>query len=217
MPKAKTAKSEKVKEVTETVKKAEKSPVKKAAKAQPAGSCELYTKFKTEILPKLKEELKAKNVMSLPKVQKVSINIGIGSYITKHGKDFEYIVENVRKISGQKPIVTKAKKAISNFKLRENAPVGITVIIRGKRMYDFLNKLINIVFPRVRDFRGLSPKSFDGQGNYSIGFKEHTVFPEISPDDVMKLHGIEINITTSATNNEQGMILLTAMGFPFRK
>lgn len=210
MPKAKTVKSEKVKEVA-------KSPAKKAAKAQPAGGCELLTKFNTEILPKLKEELKAKNVMSLPKVQKVSINIGIGSYVTKHGKDFEHIVENVRKISGQKPIITKAKKAISNFKLRENAPVGITVIIRGKRMYDFLNKLINIVFPRVRDFRGLSPKSFDGQGNYSIGFKEHTVFPEISPDDVMKLHGIEINITTSAKNNEQGMALLTAMGFPFRK
>lgn len=209
MPKAKTAKSEKT---TEKV----KAKAKKPAKAAPSGS-EFYVKFKDEILPKLKEELKAKNVMALPKVQKITINIGIGSYVTKHGKDFEYIVENVKNITGQKPIITKAKKAISNFKLRENAPVGITTIIRGKRMYDFLNKLVNIVFPRVRDFRGLSPKSFDGKGNYSIGFKEHTVFPEISPDDVMKLHGIEINITTSAKNDEQGRALLTAMGFPFRK
>lgn len=205
MPKAQIAKSGKL-----------KKPAKKAIKAL-TQETEFYAKFQNEILPKLKEELKAKNVMALPRVQKITINIGIGSFITKHGKDFEYIVENVKKITGQKPIITKAKKAISNFKLRENAPVGITTIIRGKRMYDFLNKLVNIVFPRVRDFRGLSPKSFDGQGNYSIGFKEHTVFPEISPDDVMKLHGIEVNITTSAKNDDQGRALLTTMGFPFKK
>lgn len=216
MPKAKATKPVKTQKTIETAEPVKK-PAKKTAKTASAKGSELLAKFNNEILPKLKEELKAKNVMSLPKIQKISINIGIGSYITKHGKDFEHIVENTKKITGQKPVITKAKKAISNFKLRENAPVGIIVTLRGKRMYDFLNKLINIVFPRVRDFRGLSPKSFDGQGNYSVGFKEHTVFPEISPDDVMKLHGIEINITTSAKTNEQGLALLKAMGFPFRK
>ena len=185
-------------------------PAAKAAKS------ELETRFVKEIAPKLKDELQVKNVMALPKVTKVSINVGIGSYITKNGKDFDHIVENITNITGQKPVITMSKKAISNFKLREKQPVGIKVTLRGKRMYDFLNKLVNVVFPRVRDFRGISPKGFDGNGNYSIGFKEHTVFPEISPDDVIKLHGIEVSITTNTTNDEHARALLKALGFPFR-
>lgn len=178
---------------------------------------ELQTRFTEEVAPALKKTLGLKNVMAVPKITKVTLNIGIGSYSQSHGKDYSNVLENLTKIAGQKPVLTKAKKAISNFKVRQNEVVGMTVTLRGKKMYNFLNKLINIVFPRVRDFRGISPKAFDGNGNYSIGFKEHIVFPEINPDDVLRLHGIEINITTTAKNNEQGFELLKAMGFPFRK
>ncbi len=178
---------------------------------------DLQTKFKKEIAPKLKEVLGIKSVMAVPKVTRVTINSGIGTYTKTHNKDYSNIVENITKISGQKPIVTRAKKAISNFKIKQNEPMGVVVTLRGKRMYDFLNKLVNIVFPRVRDFRGISPRAFDGRGNYNVGFKEHIVFPEISPDDVIKLHGLEINITTSAKDNKEGYELLKALGFPFNK
>jgi len=175
------------------------------------------TRFNTEIKKKLMDELGASNPMAIPKVEKVKINVGLGTYIKSHGKDIDHIVENIAKISGQKPVITRAKKAISNFKVREQDIVGMAVTLRGERMYDFINKLVNIVFPRVRDFRGISQKAFDGNGNYSIGFKEHTVFPEISPDDVIKLHGVQISITTTAKTNKEGKALLTAMGFPFQK
>ncbi len=177
----------------------------------------LEQRYKTEIIPKLKEVLKKDNILSLPKVHKITINAGIGSYIQKHNKDYSNIVDNLTNIAGQKPVITKASKSISNFKLREGSVVGCMVTLRGKKMYDFLNKLVNIVFPRVRDFRGLSPKSFDGNGNYSIGFKEHTVFPEISPDDVINLHGLQVSICTTAENNEEAHELLKLMGFPFKK
>ncbi len=178
---------------------------------------DLKTRFNAEILPQLKESLKKANSMAVPRITKVTVNVGIGTYIKSHNKDFSNIVENIESITGQKAVVNKASKAVSNFKIRQGDPNGIKVTLRGKRMYDFLNKLINIVFPRVRDFRGLSPKSFNGTGDYNIGFKEHTVFPEISPDDVMKLHGIQVNITTSAKNDEEGFELLKALGFPFKK
>ena len=177
----------------------------------------LEEKYKTDIIPKLKELLKRENTLSIPRIDKVTINAGIGSYIQRHSKDYSNIVENLTNIAGQKPVITKASKSISNFKLREGNVVGCMVTLRGKKMYDFLNKLVNIVFPRVRDFRGLSPKSFDGNGNYSIGFKEHTVFPEISPDDVINLHGLQINICTTANNNEEAFELLKLIGFPFKK
>lgn len=177
----------------------------------------LHLKFKEDIAPKLKDELGIENVMALPKVEKVTLNVGIGSYVRSHGKDFDNVIENITAITGQKPVIKNATKSVSNFKLREGQPVGLMVTLRGENMYHFLNKLVNVVFPRVRDFRGISKKSFDGNGNYSIGFKEHIVFPEISPDDVMKLHGVQVSIQTSAKNNEEGLALLTALGFPFKK
>lgn len=178
---------------------------------------DLKTLFNKDIVEKLKKALGIKNRMAVPKVLKIKINVGMGSYIKTHNKDYSNIVENITKISGQKPILNKAKKAISNFKIKQGEVIGCSVTLRGKRMYDFLNKLVNIVFPRVRDFRGLSEKGFDGTGNYSIGFKEHTVFPEISPDDVIKLHGLQVNITTNAQTDEKGYKLLKLMGFPFKE
>lgn len=178
---------------------------------------DLLTQFKEDLAPKLKEELGLKNVNAVPKLSKITLNVGIGSIIHNQGKDFSHIEENLAKIAGQKPIVTKSRKAISNFKIREDQPVGLTVTLRGKRMYDFMSKLINITLPRVRDFRGLSPKAFDGNGNYSIGMREHIVFPEINPDDVLHLHGVQITITTTAKDDEHGKALLKAFNFPFKK
>ena len=178
---------------------------------------DLQTQFKKEIAPKLAKKLGVKNIHAVPKVTKITINVGIGSIIQNQGKDISHIEENLAKISGQKPVITKSKKAISNFKIREDMPVGLVVTLRGKRMYDFLNKLINITLPRVRDFRGLSEKAFDGNGNYSLGLKEHVVFPEINPDDVLHLHGVQITITTSADNNDNAKALLKSLNFPFKK
>jgi large subunit ribosomal protein L5 len=178
---------------------------------------DLKTRFLTEIAPELKKSLGLKNTMASPKITKITLNVGIGSYILSHNKDFSNIIENLTMISGQKPVVAKAKKAISNFKSREGDPIGIVVTLRGKRMYDFLNKLINVVFPRVRDFRGISKKAFDGRGNYAIGLKEQLVFPEVNQDDLTKVHGLQINIVTNAKTNEHGLALLQAFGFPFKK
>lgn len=176
---------------------------------------DLKTRYQTEIAPALKKMLGVKNVMAVPKVTKVTLNVGMGTYVRNH-KDFNPIVENIAAITGQKPMVNKAKIAVSNFKIRAGMPVGTSVTLRGKKMYDFLNKLVNIVFPRVRDFRGISHKAFDGQGNYTVGFKEHVVFPEISPDDVIKLHGLQICVSTTAKTDEEGYELLKALGFPFK-
>ena len=173
-------------------------------------------KISKEIMPALQKGLNKKNVWSVPRIMKIKINAGIGK-LSGSGKDFSHIVSSITAISGQKPVIVKAKKAISNFKLKLNQPVGIYVTIRGKRMYDFLNKLINVVFPRIRDFRGISQKSFDGHGNYTVAIKENIVFPEISPDDINKIHGLEITLVTTAKNDEDGYQLLKAMGFPFIK
>lgn len=176
----------------------------------------LKAKYLKELAPILQKELKLKNSMACPKISKITINVGIGSYIQSHNKDFSNIIENITAICGQKPVIAKAKKSISNFKIRKGDPIGVIATLRGKRMYDFLNKLINIVLPRVRDFRGLSKKAFDGKGNYTIGLKEHVVFPETSQDDLSKIHGIQINIITTAKNNEEGYELLKAFRFPFK-
>lgn len=172
--------------------------------------------MKSKITPDLKKELGLRNTMAVPKIEKVKINVGIGT-LAKQIKDFSEIIENVAKITGQKPVITKAKIAISNFKLRQGVPTGITTTLRGKRAYDLVERLVAVVLPRVRDFRGLSIKSFDGKGNFSIGFKEAIVFPEISPDDITNVHGIQVTIVTTAKNNEEGLALLRKIGFPFKK
>lgn len=175
-----------------------------------------YDTFSKEIIPALQKELGIKNKMAVPRLSKVKLNVGIGT-ITKNTKDYSDVISNVAKIAGQKPVVTNAKMAISNFKLRKGMPTGITVTLRGKRMYEFVYRLVNIVLPRVRDFRGLNPKSFDGHGNYSIGFKEALVFPEINPDDVLNVHGIQVTVATTAGDDESALSLLTKIGFPFKK
>lgn len=156
--------------------------------------------------------------MAVPMPSKITVNVAIGSLLSSAGsKDYSPIVTTIAQITGQKPIVRKSRKAISNFKLRLGMPVGICTTLRGNHMYDFLNKLINVVLPRVRDFRGVSKKAFDGHGNYNIGLKEYTVFPEIRPDDVVKNHGVQVTIVTSAGTDEKGYLLLKELGFPFKK
>jgi len=176
----------------------------------------LYTQFKTQIVPALKQEFGLKSVMQVPKISKVTLNVGYG----KNVKDNAF-VENVEKtlanISGQKPVHNKSTKSISNFKTREGMNIGVSVCLRGKRMYDFLDKLVSIALPRVRDFRGISSKSFDRQGNYSLGFKEQIAFPEVKSEALDKVHGLQVVITTTAKNKEQGLALLTKLGFPFQK
>ncbi len=175
-----------------------------------------HATFNKEVIPVLQKNLGIKNRMAVPKFSKITLNVGIGT-LTKNTKDFSDVLNNVAKISGQKPVVTNAKIAISNFKLRQGMPTGIMVTIRGERMYEFIYRLVNIVFPRVRDFRGLNPKAFDGSGNYSVGFKEALVFPEINPDDVLNVHGLQVTLTTTAKNDKEGRALLKEIGFPFKK
>lgn len=172
--------------------------------------------YRETIVPKLKEELKITNIHAVPAIKSVCINVGVGSYVVA-GKDHEDIVKSVSMLAGQKPMVTRSKKAISNFKLKINMASGVVVTLRGKRMYDFVDKLVNVVFPRIRDFRGISKKAFDGHGNYSVGIREHTVFPEIQAEDVNKIHGVQVTIQTTAKTNEHGLALLKAFGFPFQK
>lgn len=181
-----------------------------------AESINLKEHFNKNILPALQKELNIKNIFAVPRVKKVKINSGIGT-MTGNGKDYTHVAESIALISGQKPVVSKARIAISNFKLKKGQPVGVSVTLRGKRMYDFLSKLVNVVFPRVRDFRGISGKSFDGKGNYTVAIKEHTVFPEITGEDVSKIFGLEITVVTSAENDDAGRKLLKAMGFPFQQ
>ncbi len=176
----------------------------------------LQEKYKKEILPKLKEKFGHKNDFEAARLEKVVLNVGFG----KHNKEKAYIknvVDSLGKISGQKPVTTKAKKAISSFKIREGMIIGACVTLRGKRMHDFVEKLIHITFPMVRDFRGISEKKMDNTGNMTIGFKEHLPFPEIKADDVENAFGLEVCLTTSTRNKEEGLELFRLMGFPFKK
>lgn len=172
--------------------------------------------YKSDVLPKMKERFGITNDLAAPRIEKVIINAGLGKSLMDQSYA-DTAVEVLEKISGQKAVTTIARKSISNFKIREGMVVGAKVTLRGERMYAFLDKLIHVGLPRVRDFRGISKTAFDGQGNYSLGFKEHIVFPEISSDDVEKLIGMEVNIVTTAQNNEQGLALLEELGFPFEK
>lgn len=177
---------------------------------------QLQTYYEEEIVPKLKDKFNFGNIHEVPKIKKVVLNMGLGEAI-QNIKILDSAVEELMTIAGQRPVVTRAKKSIAAFKLREGMPIGCMVTLRGKRMYDFLNKLINIALPRVRDFRGISPKAFDGAGNYSLGVKEQIIFPEIDYDKIDKIKGMNITIVTTARTNEHGRELLTLMGMPFRK
>jgi large subunit ribosomal protein L5 len=171
--------------------------------------------YHESVVPKLKDKFNYKNPMQIPKITKVVLNMGLGEAI-HNIKIIDSAVEELKQISGQQPVVTRAKKSIAAFKLREGMPIGCMVTLRKTRMYDFLNKLINVALPRVRDFRGISGKAFDGAGNYSLGIKEQLIFPEIDYDKIDKIKGLNISIVTSAKSNEEGKELLKLMGMPFR-
>jgi large subunit ribosomal protein L5 len=172
--------------------------------------------YRDTVVNQLKEQFDYKSVMEVPRVTKITLNMGVGEALTDK-KVLENAVSDMEKIAGQKPVVTKAKKSIAGFKLREGWPVGCKVTLRADRMYDFLDRLITISIPRTRDFRGLNPKSFDKQGNYSMGVKEQIIFPEIDYDKIDKLRGMDITITTTAKSAEESHALLSAFKFPFRK
>ncbi len=166
-------------------------------------------------VPALQKEFSYKNPMAVPKLEKISINIGLGE-ATSNAKLMDGAVAELGAIAGQKPVVTKAKKSIAAFKLRENMPIGCMVTLRGDRMYEFFDRLVNVALPRVRDFRGVSPKSFDGRGNYTLGVRDQLIFPEIDYSRVDKTKGMNISITTSARTDQEGLSLLRNMGMPFR-
>jgi large subunit ribosomal protein L5 len=174
----------------------------------------LKEKYAKEIVPELKKELNYPNVMAVPKVKKVVVNVGLGNILKNSSDDLKNITEDFENIVGQKPVITKAKKAISSFKIREGMPVGMMVTLRGDRMYEFLDRLANVVLPQMRDFRGLKKSAFDGNGNYSIGMKEHIVFPEVTRDNIKTIFGMEVNITTDAKTDEEAYLLLKKMGLP---
>lgn len=171
---------------------------------------------KASVASHLAQELGIKNPMAVPSLQKIVINVGMGSWL-QGGKDFARIIEGVEKLSGQKPVVRKAKQSISNFKLRKGMPVGISVTLRGEKMYNFLERLIKIVAPRIRDFDGFSAKSFDGKGNYSFGLTTYSVFPEIHYNDVVKNYGVGVTMVTSGKSSAEVKTLLKSVGFPFKK
>ena len=173
-------------------------------------------KYLTEVVPSLKEKFQYKSVMEVPKLIKIVINKGIGQ-ATADKKLVEVGVEELTTITGQKAVTTRSKKAISNFKLRENMPIGAKVTLRGDRMYEFLDRLVSVALPRVRDFKGINNKGFDGRGNYTLGIKEQIIFPEISIDKVSKISGMDITFVTTAVNDEQSFELLKALGMPFKK
>lgn len=179
-------------------------------------AAELQEKYLTEIVPVLKERLGHSNPMRLPRLDKIVVSIGLGEAI-QTPKVLEAAEKDLAAITGQHPVITRAKKSISAFKLREGMPIGLMVTIRGKRMYEFYGKLVDVVLPRFRDFRGVSVDSFDSQGNYSLGIKEQLVFPEIDYDKIDKVRGLQITIVTTAPNNEEARCLLELMGMPFRR
>ncbi|NNF15336.1 MAG: 50S ribosomal protein L5 [Gammaproteobacteria bacterium] len=176
----------------------------------------LQTYYTETVVPKLQKELQLTNVMEVPKITKITINMGVGEAVADK-KVIEHAMSDLARISGQKGLVCKARKSVASFKIRDGYPIGCKVTLRRERMYDFFDRLVNIAIPRVRDFRGLSPKAFDGRGNYNMGVKEQIIFPEIDFDQVDAIRGMDIAITTSARNDNEGRALLSAFSFPFRK
>lgn len=176
----------------------------------------LYTQYKEEIIDQLMEDFSYDNVMAVPKLQKIVINSGVGDAV-ENTKAVDTVADNMARITGQRPVTTRAKKSISNFKVREGMPLGCKVTLRQKIMYEFLDRLINLALPRTRDFQGVPDKSFDGRGNYTLGIKEHTIFPEIDTDNVDKIHGMDVTFVTSAETDEEAYALLKYFGMPFVK
>lgn len=176
----------------------------------------LLKKYKSEVVPAIKDELGIENIMAVPKLEKIVINMGVGEAV-QNKKFIEDAVYTLTEISGQKPVVTTAKKAISNFKLREGMPIGAKVTLRGNKMWEFLDRLISVTLPREKDFRGLPKKAFDGRGNYSFGLKENLVFLEINRDKITNIQGLQITVCTTSGNDEGAKALLTHLGLPFRK
>ena len=172
--------------------------------------------FRDTVVPRLRQDLALTNPMQVPKITKITVNMGVGEAVADR-KVVDAAAADMGKITGQKPQITKSKKAIAAFKLREGLPIGCKVTLRGERMYEFLDRLISVAIPRIRDFRGVSARAFDGRGNYTLGIKEQIIFPEIQYDAIDQLRGMDITITTTAVNNEQGRALLEAFNFPFRK
>lgn len=175
-----------------------------------------YKKYKDEVVPALVKDFGYKNVMQAPRISKVVVNVGYGR-MAKDAAMVENIYKTLTLITGQKPVHNKAKKSISNFKIREDMNIGCSVTLRGKRMYDFLDKLISMTLPRVKDFQGINPKSFDKHGNYTLGFKENLAFPEITVESLDKVHGLEMTICTTADSDKEAFALLKKLGFPFRE
>jgi large subunit ribosomal protein L5 len=172
--------------------------------------------YREQVIPRLRSNLKIENVMQVPRISKITVNMGVGEAVAEK-KMMDAAVADLTKITGQKPLVTKSRKAIASFKIRAGLPIGAKVTLRGRRMYEFLDRLIYIAMPRIRDFRGVSPRSFDGQGNYSLGVKEQIIFPEIQYDQIDQVRGMDITITTTAKDDRHGRALLEAFNFPFRK
>jgi large subunit ribosomal protein L5 len=203
-------------------KRAKGQPAQSAAPAESAPQepevkvpARLKVRYEAEIVPTLMRELKIENRMRAPQLQKIVINMSL-SEARENAKILDAAAEEISQITGQKPVTTRARKAISNFKLREGMPIGVMVTLRRERMYEFFDRLVSIALPRVRDFRGVSDKAFDGRGNYSLGLREHTIFPELNLDRVEKVKGLTISITTTARSDYEGLTLLKALGMPFR-
>lgn len=176
----------------------------------------LQEKYNNSVKAELQNQFNFKSSMQIPRLDKIVINMGCGDAV-ENSKVLDDAVEDLTIIAGQKPVVTKAKKSIANFKLREGMPIGVKVTLRGERMYEFFDKLVSVALPRVRDFHGVNPNAFDGRGNYTLGVKEQLIFPEINFDKVKKIRGMDIVVVTTAANDEEGRALLTLMGMPFRK
>ena len=195
--------------------KAEKEAPRASAPEQPAPPARLAVHYKQKVVPELMEKFGYKTVMQVPRIRKITLNMGVGETTTDK-KVLDNAVADMAKIAGQKPVVTKARRSIANFKLRAGFPIGCMVTLRGARMYEFLDRLVNIAIPRIRDFRGVSNRAFDGRGNYSLGVREQIIFPEIEYDKIDALRGMNIAITTTATSDDEARALLSAFRFPFK-
>jgi len=188
----------------------------RAPPQRPSGPARLHQYYREQVVPRMRTELQIANLMQVPRISKITVNMGVGEAVADK-KVMDAAVADLTKITGQKPLVTKSRKAIAAFKIRAGLAIGAKVTLRGRRMYEFLDRLINIAMPRIRDFRGVSPRSFDGRGNYTLGVKEQIIFPEIQYDQIDQVRGMDITITTTARDDRMGRALLEAFSFPFRK